>query len=451
MAAAPDSRRSYRDNFSNGQVGIMWWSIFWSGYRNFIQLIDINEINPDRFEPDDSEMPGVPRLIAIGETQCHSFHKIGSCQDPVDWLRISNMNGLLGSYRIELDDAEGYENPVDEIRVWNTDGTGLRSDQVATVNSQNGTTRIFEIPCDEIINDFLIEVVRKTDKEEGVYTITLNTSIPQPYILSQNYVCVGQNVSVGGLPTGSTVSWEKSSNLTISTTNGVSTTITNAIGSGPFWVQANISYGGCTYSVRKDYDSTGGEALPPIGNISVQVDPGCDPSFTISIPPVQGATSYVWECGPIDPPFFSGCWGSNGTTTYADGHLDGDQPISFTIKVTASNGCGSFVSKTRSFSYNYPDCDGHPIIGGGGDDRTIKVIPNPVTSTQFTIEIIDSLTEITEYQIVITNQFGEMKYLLETNEKVNQVDVYDLPDGLYHVHVITDESVTSVNFIVQNY
>jgi PKD domain-containing protein len=445
------SNRSCRDRFTNGQMGIMWWSILLSGHRNFIQLIDINEINPDRFEPDDSEMPGVPRLISIGETQCHSFHRIGSCQDPVDWLRINNASGLLGAYQIEIDDADEYDNPVEEVRVWNTDGSGLRTNQVTTINSQSGTIRIFEVPCSEIINDFLVEVVRKTEVEEGAYTIALKTSIIQPFLISQTQVCVGQGVSVGGLPTGATVSWQKSSNLSISTTNGATTTISNAVGSGPFWIQAIITQNGCTHTVRKDFNSMGGGTLPPIGNISLEIEEGCDPAFfTLSIPTVQGATSYQWACSSSNPDFI-GCYSGNSTTTYAEATLEEGQTVYFTITVTAMNDCGTSVSETTNFSYYAQDCDHIPIVGGGGGDgRSVRVIPNPVSSSQFTIEITDSLTELTEYQIVVTNQFGEMKYLMETTEKINQVNVYNLTYGLYHVHVVTDESVTTANFIVQH-
>ncbi len=444
------SNRSCRDRFSNGQMGIMWWSIFWSGYRDFIPLIDLNEIDPDRFEPDDSELPEVPRLISIGETQCHSFHRIGSCQDPVDWLRISNANGLLGAYRIEIDDADGYDNPVEEVRVWNTDGTGLRTNQVTTINSQNGSIRIFEVPCSEIVNDFLVEVVRNTEVEEGAYTIALKTSIPQPFLISQSQVCVGESVSVVGVPTGATIFWQSSLNLTISTTTGTTTTITNASGSGSFFIRATISQNGCTYTVSKDFNSMGGSSLPSIGNISLGIEEGCDPVFfTLSIPTVQGATSYQWECNSNNLNF-SGCYGGNGTTTYADATLEEGQTIYFTVTVTAMNDCGASVSNTANFSYYAEDCDHIPIVGGGGgDERSVRVIPNPVSSTQFTIEITDNLTEPTEYQVFITNQFGEMKFLMETNEKLNQVNVYNLTDGLYHVHVVTDESVSIANFIVQ--
>lgn len=444
------SRRSCRDNFSNGQVGIMWWSILWSGYRNFIQLIDINEINPDRFEPDDTDMPGVPRLISIGETQCHSFHRIGNCQDEMDWMRVSNVNGLLGSYQIEINDADGYDNPVEEIRVWNTDGAGLRTNQVSTINSQSGSVRMFEISCSEISNDFLVEVVRKINVQEGAYTISLNTSTTQPFIIGPSQICVGQSISLGGLPQGANVNWE-SSNITISTVFGPTTMITSVAGSGPpYWVQATITHNGCTYTVRKDYGSIGGSSLPPVSDISLGLEEGCDPAFFyLSIPPVSGATAYEWQCTSNNPTFF--CYSSNSTATYAEATLLEGQTVNFSVTVFAMNSCGASSSITANFSYLAENCDHIPIVGGGGgESRWVKVVPNPVSSNLFTIEIVDSTTESTEYQIVITNQFGEMKYLLETDQKINQANVYNLMDGLYHVHVITDEGVISANFIVQH-
>lgn len=219
------SRRSCRNNFSYGQASAMYYNMFFGRSSKF-QLIDFNETDPDEYEPDDSDFPFVPRLIAIGESQCHSIHNISECQDEVDWLAIDNSNGMIGSYIIEIDNIGNATNPVGEVRVWNTDNNRVRTTEISTTTSTNGTIQSFEIDCSDATSNIILIEVRADDNiEEGKYQISLNSSFQLPSTWSQSQVCVDDEITLNFVPDGAPVSWSSSPNITLSATTGVSTTI----------------------------------------------------------------------------------------------------------------------------------------------------------------------------------------------------------------------------------
>lgn len=81
--------RSCRTTFSPGQRSIMWQNILSGAVpRRYIQVLAVNPLDADQFEPDDSDIPDVPRLINDGESQCHSFNDVWDFRDPVDWLHL---------------------------------------------------------------------------------------------------------------------------------------------------------------------------------------------------------------------------------------------------------------------------------------------------------------------------------------------------------------------------
>lgn len=117
------SRILCRDYFSPFQRAVMWNSII-HGRGSQFYVLDINETDPDQYEPDDSDLPGIPRFLSVGETQCHSFHKVLNCQDEVDWMIIDHNAGAIGSYIIEVEEPLYSDNfPVEQIKVYNTDAS----------------------------------------------------------------------------------------------------------------------------------------------------------------------------------------------------------------------------------------------------------------------------------------------------------------------------------------
>jgi hypothetical protein len=443
--------------FSEGQKGIMTEEMDDDDFPD----LDEDLVDPDKYEPDNSSTVGIPRLISLGETQCHSMHstKNNACGfDDEDWLRIDNRFGMIGSYKITIEDVAGNNNPIEELKVFNTNSAGERTLEISVTFTQINGKRVWEIPCSAMTpnpapsafplkgNDFLV-VAKRGSRSAGIYKISLNNTLTLPTLKQQNQICIGQNWTVENLPAGAIITWTKSWNVTLSTTSGITTQVTN-VTSTPCWIAALVELNGCKYMVKRDFNSIGSNSLPAIGNISIQPFGACDVSFTIKIPPVVGATSYNWTCSSNNIGF-DGCYGGSGGTTYASAYVLEGHSITFTVSVTATNECGATVTKSRTYTYTAPQKCDEKLIGGGGElQRQIKVIPNPVSYGTLTLEITDNELTPIEYQILITSQFGETKYASVTVDKVVEINSLFLPNGVYYAHVITDIDVVSTSFIV---
>ena len=452
------------NRFSNQQKGIMLNQIFTTTKRLFIYTTEVNIVDPDKYEPDNSDFVGVPRLISVGETQCHSMSTVyeqEECDDTEDWLRIENENGLLGSYRIIITDVDGSDNPVEDVIIHNTNNLQERTNEIAVTFTDNGSERIWEIPCDIMVsntntanpndyNDFLVQIT-KGENDGGLYKVSLEITESLPNMKQQEQICTGEVFTVVNLPDGATVTWA-SENLGISSTSGTSVTITSTAPTGPYSLSATVFHNGCSYTIPRDFSGVASPSLPSVGSITMQVTgPPCEPHFIFSIPSVPGATSYDWDCSGDPSGSFNGCYGGNGTVTYADAYLEDGGTITINVTVTASNDCGVSVSRSKGFTYHPPDgdCDIH-LTGGGDGKRLIKITPNPVNSTEFTLEIIDNATEPINYQILIVSQYGELDYIIESTDKIHQISSFNFTDGLYYAKVITETGVTTEAFLIPN-
>lgn len=454
------SRRKCRNALTEQQIAAMWSQVFDLNGRAWLQFLDNSQLDPDRYEPDNSGIPGVPSLIAIGEKQCHSFHAISDCQDEVDWLRIDNSGGFLGSLIIEVDQVtetgdDDYEYPVAGITIWNTDEEQNRTTIKPFNRTQVGTKDVYEINCTSNLNDFLIEVIRKDDVEEGIYTISLqniNEYEVLPELIADNQICIGGMLSLNNLPDGASVSWSSSPNLFLSTTNGMATSI---IGAGElteeedkYLVYAEINIDGCLLRLEHRFlDELATNNFPPFLNISMEVEGAeCEPVFTFSVPPILDATSYEWSCssGNIN---FDGCYDSNANFAWGSAVLNENEQINISISLEVSNDCGTTVETSRTFIHRVGDnCDMR------SPNFKVDITPNPVTFGE-TMNIIitdESGTPTMDYNVIISSLYNEIEYNNNVNQFENQININSLSTGIHYLHVISGEKMASKMFVIQN-
>ena len=123
-----------RSRFSPQQKAIIANSM-----RKWMYTLNGALTDPDQYEPDDPDatVVGTPKQILIDETQCHSKHNSivkESCDDSEDWLKIENENGFIDMYKITLEDVSGEKNPVKDVRIWNTNASGARTNEKSIWN-----------------------------------------------------------------------------------------------------------------------------------------------------------------------------------------------------------------------------------------------------------------------------------------------------------------------------
>jgi hypothetical protein len=340
--------------------------------------------------------------------------------------------GALGSYQIEVDDVSGASNPVAEIKVWNIGADQRRSTLVSTTTSTNGTKRTWAFPCSVTGDNLLIEVVRKSDVTEGKYTITLTSSNPLS-ISGGNILCASTSFSIEGAPSGSTVTWSSSSNISLDNTTGTTVTIQNFIGGGvDYWIEATISGGGCTQKIRKTFTYEGSGGVPNF-NIIEETAP-CFPlglgHYSISNP-TDGIT-YSWSCQ-----------GNPCTYTYTLGNGE-DVTIKpqsegyMTLTVTATDGCGN--SLTRTF--------GAFIEGCAGQIENIVVTPNPSATGIINVTIQDTYETEGTYLVYITNQMSELKFQNTVSTKEFSLNLGEFQNGVYYIHIYREDTSDSASFMI---
>lgn len=436
-AYAPDetnimsySVRRCRTTFSAGQTWIMAHNML-HGRGGLHYGFDYGETDADRYEPDDSDFPGVPRPIIMGETQCHSFHDMSQCQDPTDWLSMEVNNDIIGSYRIIVEKISDEPSPVEVVRVWNIGGDGFRSTQLATTFTAIGSTLTYEFPCDVSATNgrLLIEVVRNTITE-GKYTITLTSSRPLS-ISGDNVICQATSYELEGLGIvgSTTINWTSSPSITLQNTTGTTVNLQSiAGGSNAYWIEVTVTSGTCQQVIRKTFTQVGMAGIPDF-NIVEEIHPCFAAEGQYSLTALAPDINYTWTCsGPA-----CGSIQSFGEFANVEPHATG----TLNLTVTATDKCGNSLVKTLTTSIQKcPDMM-----------RRILITPNP-TSGQVSVEVDDTYETEGTYQVYIVNQMSELKYQAEYPAKEFSINLGELQNGLYNILVYRDATSASASFIV---
>jgi len=324
------------------------------------------------------------------------------------------------------------------------------------------------------------------------YTMIQNTCLTEAYVLygmnpaypetvsGSSYVCSsGTTYTVINLPTGYSVSWQPSQNLsTILGQNSNSYVVSTASGSsGSGWVQPTItSASGCSFALPQypvmildiPYVNSNvplaywGSSAPMVVNpsntsqtLSSAIDygiynPVCNlQTYTTSMI-VENATSVNWTRIAANPSALS--WGNDTPNNIHFYFWQPNQTEVFTIN--ASNGCGSV---SYSFGFKSIDCSNGGGGGGGGCSTTYAVSPNPANSKVVIVPNIPAPcnTTITASaqsisSISVYNSQGvikkKMKYIIGNT---TEIDVSDLPTGMYQINIFDGTTTTTKQIVVQ--
>ncbi len=266
----------------------------------------------------------------------------------------------------------------------------------------------------------------------------------------------GSTFTVNNLPTGSTISWDKSSNLILSSTSGSSANFAPT-SSGEGWVQAtvNSSCGSSIILPRKNV-WIGNPSTPTniIGFYRDGMSFGQDQVYEFSVEPpiIQNVTNYQWVLG--GGTILSGQGTSvltirtaknpNGRITYFD------------LDVRVGNLCGwtSFLSRS-----------GFVVPGVGPINKSGKLIlsPNPSSNTvEVTItkdaaysNSIQSETsaadnESTNYTIRIFNSLSTLVYTTTRTGNNFIIPVNNLRNGNYFIEVTDRKNNYSQQLIIKH-
>lgn len=377
------------------------------------------------------------RLLEIGEVQGHTFHD-NNCNDEVDWIVVKMDGNLIGGRVLTLSSFGGYNFPVSSstISLFNakelSNGFSEKGPLTGVNISQIGHEVKINFPCNiNLTHDdyVLIKVERINSSIIGRYTASLDYSMPQPAFRSGStgIACSGTIVSdIMNLPrNGYTLTYNTSPNISLVGNQAGDIVIGNVTSGQQYWVDAIITYGGCTVTIRKELTPSAPLAITPI---QVQASP-MSGIYSLSITPITGATSYQWTTS-------SGCtitsFGPNATVSVPSN-------ATCSVTVTVIGPCGS-TGTANTVITNFGESEPNIVID--------KINPNP--SDGQTRVILKKENEEEDVQVIVTSQYGEVVLSRTSNLENIDLNTANLPTGMYYIKVITPTGIDTKTLLIQH-
>ena len=249
-----------------------------------------------------------------------------------------------------------------------------------------------------------------------------------------NGVCAsGSSFYVPNLPSGATVTWDKSSNITIASSQPSNPCIFQANGNGAGWVEATVNYNGQATLERK----TVWVGLPHDITLYCEAGQGCK----------VGDTYPLWV-SPYDYEYDSIVWGVYpGPAELIDlGHgyasIRFDAPGTYTMWANNVNECGS---SAYSYVTNFLVYE-------------LLMSPNPASNE---VEITISAGEAegakganwssdNAYSVTVLDIYGTVKIQKKYSGNKFTIPVSSLKDGNYFVKVSNDKLNSTKQLIIKH-
>ncbi len=169
----------------------------------------------------------------------------------------------------------------------------------------------------------------------------------------------------------------------------------------------------------------------PIGNALLSQNP-VDQTYTTS--EVASASTYLWSINPSNAGTVTET-GTSASVNFTNNFLGTAK-----ITVKAQNNCGSSLSSdTLHVKISVISSTSDQALGA-----QIKTYPNPSTGTLY----IDCPTEIGSFLLQVVNVSGQVvsEQQYEANSQNISLNLEDQPNGLYFVHLKSDQIKHSFNF-----
>lgn len=292
----------------------------------------------------------------------------------------------------------------------------------------------------QTINKYIPALPNSTKIE---YTaVGFGVDITAVTLSSNGIICSsGSTVTASNCPSGSTVSWTTSSNLTVQSGGSTSNPRIKAINSfvsGTGTVQIHFTSNGCTIDGPELDVWVGKPSMPttrPSGYPTIQL--GEYESLYISLRSSSGASG-------------------NTTDWWCTGNIEITQSVASgcTIEPTGI-GIGNFYLTTENSCGTSPTGGGtiNVTAGGGGGELgpMLLVFPNPATES-FEIQLDDSIAisddkEI-ESELRIYDQYNSLKEIRKFKGKKHKIYTSRLSKGLYLVEVVNEYGKFTTKVIV---
>jgi len=388
----------------------------------------------DTFEPDNNAPSA--SLIRFNETQIRSFSNIGSCEDDDDWVKFAYpvSQVALEDMVLELENVDGYQNPVSEIEFWDAGSGALSPVAVTRLNYTqivNNPTKIsYIIPCTLPTNrTYLFRVVRNGN-QTGRYKLTLKKKVTQ--VFGDRLLCgnIPKTFTLTDVPAGATFNWIVSRGITIVSGQGTPQLTVVANGSGTGFITPNLMGCGNTLTLPRIDVVMGVTDIFPI-NYTATPYVGQTITFTIQKPEPLNRDAYSYQLFVI--PQSSNQFYNWSLVSYVDTgtHIEMSVKVGLGSAEIAMevNSCNQIVARPNIYVEGIPD----PNCYYG-----FRVSPNPAKDfISITRNAPEPCIGLRTYQGKLYNKYSKLIWQGEIKEDI-QIDARKLPDDVYFLH-LTDE------------
>jgi len=270
---------------------------------------------------------------------------------------------------------------------------------------------------------------------------TSQISIPTPSIIAPGTVISGpttfshssESFSVNGVPSGCSVNWTCSSNISFDNQPGSSKTFTiNSPGAAT--IQATVSSTACGTSVVLPIRSFAWVGIPVITGISGPSNPSLNQpaSYTAQLSLVSNPDSYYWTTSP-----------TSGASISTDGRY---------ASILFTNSGGYQVVARAHNSLGWSDYAINWV--NVPDGYYLAISPNPATG-EATIELKNTSKEIVvenlEWEFDVYDQQQSMKEKkTKFKEKLTKLNVTNWKDGVYFVRAKIGKDVLTEKLVVKH-
>ena len=284
---------------------------------------------------------------------------------------------------------------------------------------------------------------------------TVRISRPEPTLIissnPQNYICNingTTNLTISGMPTGSTVQWALPSGNTNAQIVGCSTcpTITvQKLNNANTTVVVTATVTHCSYTYTRTFLLTLGKGAESTNFLSLNVTCEYTSRWTTyfygSCVEIPNAISYDWYTKDLSNA--SNPYVFKGSTNSIDFPLRLSNRY-YEIKLVTTTPCGQLVQGEEIFA---PNCT-------NGGNAKISLSPNPAVNT-LTIQTIDDRDLSTDFinnisEIIISDKLGnDLIKKKFTASKVFSLQINSLKPGLYILRAWNGKTWTSEQFLKQ--
>lgn len=308
-------------------------------------------------------------------------------------------------------------------------------------------------------NDLLVNQIENAWYAVGVGTQPTSINITGPAVVCSS----GSTYTINNLPSNCTVTWEKSSNLTLSGTPNVNQAIFISNGIGEGWVMPTIksTCDGSTFTTVKLTPLTiwVGKPTISVNSISNLQDMGYsnyykilpasgvydyEGTLTANVPILSDLIDSTWSFYSNMPNKKIAYWSASGYTVDVGAKSNNAGEV---IKYTVTNNCGTTYSLFTFFTGdNTPPPPELIFTPNPASTQTEVIIPD----NTFAIEMQTAVAIQKTYTISIMNSFGLTVYSRVGCEKKITVPTSTLKNGIYTVRVSNGTNIFQGNLVVNH-